>query len=454
MVKNILSIDIGSSKTVALIADIENEPTITGVGIKKSRGIKKGIIVNIEQAATSIKQAVNDAKRMAGIDVNKAIVSISTAYTQNTKSHGIVNIPTNEITISEINRAIQQALYNATIPNDYVIIQALPYNFKVDDMSSDIEDPEGMSGSRLEVSVHITMAQKSGVENTKKMLKTAGLKIENIVLSSFASSISSLNEDEKQQGAALVDIGATTSDLIVFKENSVRHIDFIGIGSYHITNDLAMALHTPIKEAELIKLNISKYSDEEMIEVPLIGDPSNTKSANISLIREVMAARINETLIIINELIEKSGMKNKITGIVITGGFANLANLREIAIPIFGNLSVRIAKPKELNGLFDNLKSPEYSTAVGLALYGLGEHSSYEIDSNRKFRSKYSLNNLSPIEEDNDEENGDDLFGNNKPEDETVNTTSGGEVVTLPGSQTNQKTSFVEKISIWLKSIF
>jgi cell division protein FtsA len=448
-VKNVLAIDIGSSKTVALIADITDEPNITGVGIKKSRGIKKGIIVNIEQAASSIKQAVNDARRMAGVEVNKALVSISTAYTQNTKSHGIVNIPTKEITISEINRAIQQALYNATIPNDYVIIQALPYNFKIDDMTSDIEDPEGMTGSRLEVAVHITIAQKSGVENTKKMLKAAGLKIENIVLNSFASAISSLNEDEKQQGAALVDIGATTSDLIIFKENSVRHIDFIGIGSYHITNDLAMALHTPVKEAELIKLNISKYSDEDIIEVPLIGDPTNTKSANISLIKEVMSARINETLIILNELIEKSGMKNKITSIVMTGGFSKLPNLREIAMPIFGNLSVRIAKPRELSGLFDNLKSPEYSTAVGLILYTLGEHSSYEIDSNRKFRSKYSINKLSfPEEGNNLFENGEEIDDEpSKPTNEPTN-------VVLPPANVQPKVSLVEKISIWLKSIF
>jgi cell division protein FtsA len=443
VLKTILGIDIGSSKTVALIADIEEEATITGVGITKSKGIKKGIITNIDQAATSIKQAVNDAKRIAGVNVNKAIISISTAYTQSTKSHGIVNIPTNEITRSEINRAIQTALHNATIPHEYEIIQALPYNFKVDDVS-DIEDPEGMSGSRLEVSVHIVMAQKSGIENTKKMLKIAGLKVDNIVLSSFASSIATLNEDEEQQGIALVDIGATTSDLIIFKENSVRYTDFIGIGSYHITNDLAMALHTPIKKAELIKLNIDKYSDEEIIEIPLIGDENNTKTANISLIKEVMSARINETLIILNDLIEKSRLKSQLTGIVLTGGFANLANLREIAMPIFGNMSVRIAKPKEINGLFDNLKSPEFSTSIGLIIYSLGKHSSYEIDSNRKFRSKYSLNidsntnNQIEIESDN-------IF---KKEEKTEKE----QIVDLMDKK--NKTSIIERFTIWIKGMF
>jgi cell division protein FtsA len=204
MLKTILGIDIGSSKTVAIIADVGEEPTITGVGIAKSKGIRKGTITNIDQAANSIKQAVTDAKRIAGTNVNKAIVSISTAYTKSTKSYGIVNIPSNEITITEINRAIQTALYNATIPNDYVILQAIPYDFKVDDVT-EIEDPEGMSGSRLEVSIHILMAQKSAVENIKKMLKIAGLSVENIVLNSFASAIATLNEDEKEQGVALID---------------------------------------------------------------------------------------------------------------------------------------------------------------------------------------------------------------------------------------------------------
>jgi cell division protein FtsA len=442
--KTILGIDIGSSKTVALIADVAEEATITGVGITKSKGIKKGIITNIDQAASSIKQAVNDAKRIAGVNVNKAIVSISNAYTKSTKSHGIVNIPTNEITSNEINRAIQTALHNAAIPNEYEVIQALPYNFKVDDIS-DIEDPEGMSGSRLEVSVHITMAQKSGIENTKKMLKMAGLELENIVLSSFASAIATLNEDEAQQGIALIDVGATTSDLIIFKENSVRYTDFIGIGSYHITNDLAMALHTPVKEAEFIKLNIDKYSDDEIIDIPLIGDENNKKSANISLIKEVMAARINETLMILNELIEKSRLKAKLTGIVLTGGFSKLPNLREIAMPIFGNMSVRIAKPKEINGLFDNLKSPEFSTSIGLVIYALGKHSSYEIDSNKKFRAKNSTNinetPPTPIKEETK-----NIFND---EEETEKE----KIVNLMDKKEN-KTSTFEKFKIWLSGIF
>ena len=442
--KTILGIDIGSSKTVAIIADIAEEPTITGVGIAKSKGIKKGTITNIDQAANSIKQAVNDAKRIAGTNVNKAIVSISTAYTKSTKSYGIVNIPSNEITISEINRAIQTALYNATIPNDYVVLQAIPYDFKVDDVT-EIEDPEGMSGSRLEVSIHIILAQKSGIENIKKMLKIAGIGIENIVLSSFASAISTLNEDEKEQGVALIDIGATTSDLIIFKDNAIRWTEFVGVGSHHITNDLAMALHTPLSKSEELKLNISKFNDEDIIEVPLIGDEENTQSVNVVTIKEIMYARINETLMILNKLIEKSNLKPKLTGIVLTGGFTNLPNLREIAIPIFGNMSVRIAKPKEINGLFDNLKAPEFSTAIGLIVYALGKHSSYEIDSNRKFRSKYSIEELSKTQE---------PTISFEKEDTTDEPSEKEKITNIIDEKDKNNSSILEKFHMWFKHLF
>ena len=436
--KTILGIDIGSSKTVALIADIGSDITITGVGIARSKGIRKGTITNIDQAANSIKQAITDAKRIAGTSVNSAIVSISTAYTKSTISHGIVNIPSHEITISEINRVLQTALYNASIPNDYVLLQAIPYGFKVDDIS-EIEDPEGMTGSRLEVSVHVVLAQKSAVENIKKMLKLAGINVENIVLNSFASAISSLNEDEKEQGVALIDIGATTSDLIIFKENAIRWTNFIGVGSHHITNDLAMAVHTPITEAENIKLNISKWEDDATLKVPIIGDEENVKEIHIASIKEVMNARINETLMILNKLIEESQLKSKITGIVLTGGFTNLENLREIGIQFFGNMSVRIAKPKEINGLFENLKAPEFSTAVGLILYSEGKHSSYEIDSNKKFRSsKYT--NAETIEVDGSSEKQELLTDEN-------------DVASFEDNK-NQKPSFMQKIGVWLKELF
>jgi len=388
--RTVLAIDIGSSKTVALIADVKNdELSVTGVGISKSSGIKKGAITNIDQSAKAIKQAVSDAKRVAGVSVNKAIVSISTNYTKNIKSFGIVNIPTNEITIQEVNRAIKTALYNANVPNDYTVLQALPSNFKVDDMN-DIEDPSGMSGSRLEVSINMIIVQKSGLDNIKKTLKIAGISIENIVLSSFASSIATLNDDERELGVAMIDIGATTSDLAIFVDNSLKHTAFLGVGSYHITSDLSTAIHTPIADAEAIKINLESQKDSEIIEFPSIGD-NETHQVSMDIINQVIYARVNETLMILNKMIEESGYKNKIgAGVVLTGGFTKFYNLREIATPIFGNIPVRIAKPKEIKGIFDNLKSEEFSTVIGLLLYSLGKHTSYEIDSNKNFRSKYA----------------------------------------------------------------
>ena len=430
----ILGIDIGTSKTVALIANTDNM-SITGVGIARSRGLLKGNIKNIEQAANSIKQAVADAKRIAGTNsINSAIVSISNDYAKSTNSHGIVNVPSNEITISEINRVIQTALYNAVIPNDYVILQAIPYDFKVDNITS-IEDPEGMSGSRLEVSIHITLGKKTAVENIKKMLKIAGIAVENIVLNSFASAISTLNDDEKEQGVALVDIGATTSDLIIFKENSVRWIGFSGVGSYHITNDLAIAIHTTINGAEEIKLNLHKWNDDDILEVPLIGDEENYQSVSVSSVKQVTTARRNEILLFANALIEQSGLKDKLTGVVLTGGFANIDNLREVAAPFFGNLSVRIAKPKEISGIFDNL-IPEFSTAVGLILYSLGKHSSYEIDSQKKFRSKYKI-----AQESINEEHNNNLDDSTNIKDELV-------ILDKP------EVSLMQKLKVWLNDIF
>ena len=266
--KTILGIDIGSSKTVALIAEIGEEANVTGLGIAKSKGIRKGTITNIDQAANSVKQAVTDAKRIAGITmVKRAIVSISTAYTKSITSHGIINVPNKEITISEIHRVIQVALYNAVIPSEFDTLQAIPYDFKVDDVN-EIEDPEGMVGTRLEVSIHIVLAQKSAIENIKKMMKLAGITVENIVLSSFASAIATLNDDEKEQGVALVDIGATTSDLIIFKERAIRWTAFVGVGSHHITNDLAIAIHTPIayaEKSELLRETLGDHVFNELI---------------------------------------------------------------------------------------------------------------------------------------------------------------------------------------------
>jgi len=393
--KNILAIDIGSSKTVAVIANTQDDNiTISGVGIAKSKGVKKGAIVNIEQASRSIKQALSDAVRIAGVErINKAVVSISSTYTKSITSYGIVNIPENEITVKEINRAIQTALYNANIPGDYQVLQAIPYDFKVDEMS-EIDDPKGMSGSRLEVSLHIIVAQKSGVENLKKTLKQAGLEIENIVSAPYASALSTLKEDEKELGVALIDIGATTSDLAIFINKALRHTDFLGVGSYHITNDLSMALHTPLADAEAIKINFKDLveSGEDLIEISVIGNEEEKQTASLTTITQIISARIEETFLLLNKEIEESGLKSKIgAGVVLTGGFTNFYNIKDIAAQFFGGLPVRVGIPQNIEGLFENLKAPEFACVTGLLKYAVRDGLNYEIDSNRNFRSKHIL---------------------------------------------------------------
>jgi cell division protein FtsA len=448
--KNILAVDIGSYKTTAIIANYDNdELTISGVGIAKSKGIKKGAIINIDHASRSIKQALSDAVRIAGVEgINKAIVSISSTYTKSITSYGIVNVPGNEITIKEINRAIQTALYNANIPNDYQVLQAIPYDFKVDELN-EIDDPAGMSGSRLEVSLHIIVAQKSGIENLKKTMRQAGLEIENIVAAGYASGLSTLKEDEKELGVAVIDIGATTSDLAIFINKSLRHTDFLGVGSYHITNDLSMALHTPLADAEAIKINFEELvkSGEDLIEISVIGSEDEKQTASLTTITQVISARIEETFLLLNKEIEDSGLRNKIgAGIVLTGGFTNFYNIKEIATQFFGGLPVRVGYPKEIGGLFDNLKAPEYSCVIGLLLYGIKDGLNYEIDSNRNFRTKYSF-----------EEKKSPSYSTPSVEieieTEEKKTKEKEEIATII-SENKKESNIIQKIKTWLGNLF
>lgn len=394
LTKPILAIDIGSTKTCALIAEIKGEePHITGIGIAKSNGLKKGAITNIELASKSIKGAVSDAKRIAGAEFTEATVSISGAYTKSINSHGIVNVPSGEITLKEINRAIQTALYNANIPSEYETIHVLPYDFKVDEQDF-IEDPIDMSGNRLEVSVHIVTVQKSSLENLRKAIKLAGLDISNIVLSAYASSIAVLNQDEKELGVAVVDIGGATSNLAVHLGNAIRYNDFLAVGSAHITNDLSMALHTPIRDAEGVKLEYGSLhsGSNAIIELPIVGNEAEKQEVSLEIVSSVIYARAEETLMILAKSLERSGFKNQIgAGVVFTGGMTKLEGLRDLAVSIFDNMPVRFAKPKDMDGLFENLKDPSYSTVVGLVLYSAGKNALYEIDSSKRLRLKESF---------------------------------------------------------------
>ncbi len=391
MSTTILGIDIGSSKICAIIAEkTDDDIKILGTGIAKSQGLKKGIITNIELASKSIKNALNDAKRVAGTQYEKVIVSISGAYTKSIDSSGVVNIPNRDISIREINRAMQMADHNANIPNEYEKLHILPYNFKVDDQEF-IDDPLGMSGARLEVKTHIITAQKSSLSNLEKAVKSAGVEIDNIVLGGYASSIAVINEDEKELGVAVIDIGGATCNLVVHTNSAVRYNDFLGVGSLNITNDLSTALHTPLGAAENIKINYGSLtgSSSDLIELPVIGDDGSTHEVSLDIVSNVIYVRVEETLMILAKSLENSGYKDQLgAGIVLTGGMTKLEGIRELASAIFDNMPIRVAKPKEMDGLFETLRDPGYSTAIGLILYGSGQFTPYEIDSNKKLRYK------------------------------------------------------------------
>jgi cell division protein FtsA len=379
----ILAIDIGSTKICALIAEIEEgKVQILGHGITKSQGIKKGAITNIELASKSIKKAINDAKRIAGSNITSATVSISNAYAKSLNSTGIVNIPHKDISIKEINRVMQTALYNANVPNEYEVIHVLPYNFRVDDQDY-IEDPFGMNASRMEVDVNIIMTQKSNLSNLKKAVRSAGVEMDGIVLSGYASAIATMDTDEKELGVAVIDLGGQTSNLVIHTGNSIRYNDFLGVGSNHITNDLSMALHTPLQIAENVKIRHGNLIEttNEIIELPIIGDEENRNGVSLEIVHSVIFSRVEEALMILAKSLEKSALKEQIgAGIILTGGMTKLKGIRELAQSIFPAMPVRIAQPSDIDGLFDELKDPAFSTVIGLLLYKAGEHTQYEIN--------------------------------------------------------------------------
>jgi len=455
----VLAIDIGSTKICAIIAEIGGERThILGQGIAKSQGIKKGAITNIELASKSIKKAINDAKRIAGSNITSATVSISNAYAKSLNSTGIVNIPHKDISIKEINRVMQTALYNANVPNEYEVVHVLPYNFRVDDQDF-IEDPFGMNASRMEVDVNIIMTQKSNLSNLKKAVRSAGVEIDGIVLSGYASAIAVIDEDEKELGVAVIDLGGQTSNLVIHVGNSIRYNDFLGVGSNHITNDLSMALHTPLQVAENVKIrhgNLLETSNE-VIELPIIGDEENRNGVSLEIVHSVIFARVEEALMILAKSLEKSALKEQIgAGIILTGGMTKLKGIRELAQSIFPAMPVRIGKPKDIEGLFEEMKDPAFSTVVGLLLYRAGQHTQYEINFNGEMlHSKLQhTDNLEDLKLETSEETAaaapvthDEVIQEEREEGSTIIFDD------LPDPNA-EKSSPVKKLTNWMKQLF
>lgn len=397
MSRIILGIDIGSSEICAIVAEVKDDgsPYIIGTGIHKADGIKKGSVTNIELASRAIRSAVNDAARVSGERVDKAIISLSGAYTKSIRESAVVNVPNSEIGLKEINRVMQTAIYNAVIPEDHTLIHALPYEFRLDDQNY-AEDPMGMSASRLEAFVHIVTAKKTALENLKRAVRESGVEIENIVLSAYASSIAVLSNEEKELGVACIDMGGQTCDLMIYSGYSMRYSDFLSVGSHNITIDLATALNAHPSTAEQIKTEYGKLiltdeDKEKSIKVPVMAGENATTNVSLEIVHAVISARVEETLQLLAKSIEQSGLKDKIgAGITLTGGMANLEGMQEFASSIFFRKPVRISKPMSVGGLFDGLKGTQSATAVGLVLHGAGQHTNYEMDFDKKILYKRS----------------------------------------------------------------
>ncbi len=405
-----LGIDIGSTKICAIIAEKYSDDDsikILGVATSESNGLRKGVVTNIDLASSAIREVVDNAKRMAGKHYEKVLVSVSGAYANSVDSAGIVNNPNHDIGLKEINRAMYMADRNANISSDYEKLHVLPYMFKVDDQE-DIENPLGMTGTRLEVLVHIITVQKSSLNNLKKAVKSAGIKIDNMVLSGYASAIATLDNDEKELGVCLIDMGGDTCDIVMHIGNSLRYNDIFKAGSFNITSDLSTNLHTPIPAAEILKkdyVNLEEIPNDDKkklkVMMSVLGDEEQLQEIDLIEVSRILSNRVQETLEQLSLRLENSDFKDRIgAGVVLTGGYIKLKGIRELASEIFGNLSVRLAKPKHVDGLSDILDDPSYSTALGLVMYGSGSYTPYEIDSNKLMRHKEEVQNKDMAHED------------------------------------------------------
>lgn len=373
--KLIVGLDIGTSKVVALIGSIteEGEIEIVGIGTHPSRGLKKGVVVNIESTVQSIQRAVEEAELMAGCQVHSVYAGIAGSHIRSLNSHGIVAIRDREVLALDVERVIDAAQAVA-IPQDQKILHVLPQEFVIDNQEG-IKKPLGMSGVRLEAKVHLVTCAQNAIQNIEKCIRRCGLEVEDIILEQLASSEAVLTEDEKELGVCLVDIGGGTTDIAIYTEGAIRHTGVIPIAGDQVTNDIAMALRTPTQNAEEIKL---KYAcaltqmarADETIKVPSVGDRPARDLSRQSL-AEVVEPRYDELFTLVQAELRRSGLEDLIAaGIVLTGGTSKMEGVVELAEEIF-HKPVRIGLPYRTKGMTDIVRNTAYATSVGLLHYGL-----------------------------------------------------------------------------------
>jgi cell division protein FtsA len=371
----IVGLDIGTSKVVAIVGEIglDGEIEVVGIGSHPSKGMKKGVVVNIESTVQSIQRAVEEAELMAGCQIHSVYVGIAGSHIRSLNSHGIVAIKDKEVYAHDLERVIDAAQAVA-IPADQKILHILPQEYVIDNQEG-IKEPMGMSGVRLEAKVHLVTCAVNAAQNIEKCIRRCGLDVEEIILEQLASSYSILTEDERELGVCLVDIGGGTTDIAIFTEGSIRHTGVIPIAGDQVTNDIAMALRTPTQHAEEIKI---KYAcaltqlagADETIKVPSVGDRP-PRDLSRQALAEVVEPRYDELFTLVQAELRRSGFEDMVpAGIVLTGGTSKMEGVVELAEEIF-HMPVRVGYPQTVQGLTDIVRNPIYATSVGLLQYGV-----------------------------------------------------------------------------------
>ena len=372
-----VGLDIGTSKVVAIVAELglEGEIDIIGIGSHPSKGLKKGVVVNIETTVESIRRAIEEAELMAGCQIEQVYAGIAGSHIRGLNSHGIVAIRDKEVFQADIERVIDAAQAVA-IPADQKVLHVLPQEYVIDDQEG-VKEPLGMSGVRLEAKVHLITCAVNAYQNIEKCIKKCGLEVEDIILEQLASGDAVLTEDEKDLGVCLVDIGGGTTDIAIFSEGAIRHTAVIPIAGDQVTNDIAMALRTPTPNAEEIKIKYacalgSLAQENETIKIPSVGDRSDRDLSRQAL-AEVVEPRYEELFSLVQAELRRSGFEDLVAaGIVLTGGTSKIEGAIELAEEIF-HMPVSLGKPKNVAGLSDIVRNPIYSTAVGLLHYGANQ---------------------------------------------------------------------------------
>ncbi len=374
----IVGLDVGTSKVVALVGELkaDGELEVIGIGSHPSRGLKRGVVVNIDSTVQSIQRAVEQAELMAGVEINAVYTGIAGSHVRSLNSHGIVAIKDKEVTEGDKER-VMDAAQAVALPADQRILHVIPQEYIIDSQEG-IRDPIGMSGIRLEARVHIVTGAESAAQNIVKCVQRCGLEVEDIVLEQWSSSYAVLTDDEKELGVCLVDIGGGTTDLAVFSGGALRHTAVIPIAGDQVTNDIAVSMRTPTQYAEEIKIRyacaLSQLANpDETIEVPSVGDRPPRRLARQTL-AEIVEPRYEELYNLIRDELRRSGFEEAIAaGLVITGGSAKMEGAVELAEEVF-HVPVRLGMPHGVTGLIDVVRNPIHATGVGLLLYARAQH--------------------------------------------------------------------------------